>query len=50
MYSSIVAEDCSILEMPVPWDDHKGQQLWWSGVSQNPEDKLCVLQRVEVEK
>jgi hypothetical protein len=27
---TLVAEDPSILEMPVPWDDHEIQQQQWS--------------------
>jgi hypothetical protein len=48
-YSLATAEDPSILEMPVLWDNHQDEQLW-SGPCLRLEDKLCVLQRVELEK
>jgi hypothetical protein len=25
-------ESCSVLEMPVPWDDHQEQQQWSTGI------------------
>ena len=36
------SEDSSILEMPVPCDDHKEQQQQWSTGSWSLEDKLCA--------
>jgi hypothetical protein len=39
-----------ILEMPVPRNDHQDQQQQRSGASRSLEDKLCVLQRAELEK
>ena len=41
--------DPSILEIPVPWDDSQEQQQGWSRASWSPEDKLYVLQRVDLE-
>lgn len=40
----VVTEDPSILEVPVPWDDHPEQEQC-SGTSWSPE--LCVLQRAQ---
>jgi hypothetical protein len=40
--SIIAAEDSSVLEMPVPWDDHQEQQHQWSTCCWNLEDKLCA--------
>lgn len=37
----------TVLEMPVPRDDHHEQ---WSGVSWSLKDKLCVLQGAELER
>jgi hypothetical protein len=42
----IPAEDSSILEMPVPWDDHQEHHRIISGVDQS---ELRVLQRVDLE-
>ena len=46
----VVAENPTILKMPVPRDDHQEQQQQWSGASWSLEDKLCVLQRAEPER
>ena len=35
----------AILEIPIPWNDHKEEQQLWSGTSWNLEDKLCVCCR-----
>lgn len=43
-------KNASILEMPVPWDYHQEHQQQRSGASLSLEDKLCVLQRSELEK
>lgn len=40
----------SVLEIPVPWNDHQDRQQQWSGGSQSLRDKLCALQRVGLEK
>jgi hypothetical protein len=40
------SRDSSVLEMPVPWDDHQEQQRREAGLSLG--DKLCVLQRAEL--
>lgn len=37
---SVAAEDPTILEMPVPWDDHHHQQQPWGGSSLSLEDRL----------
>jgi len=39
--SLVAAEDPSVWEMPVPWDDHQEQQQRWNGASQILKDKLC---------
>ena len=44
------SRDPSISEMPASWDAHHDQQQRWSGASQSLEDRLCVLQRAELEK
>lgn len=44
---SVTVEDTSILEVPVPWDDCWGQ---WSGPCLSLEDKLSLLQMVELEE
>jgi hypothetical protein len=36
-WSLVSVEDLSILEMPVPWDDHQEQQQQWSEVNQSLE-------------
>ncbi|MEJ1279071.1 WAP four-disulfide core domain 3 [Cricetulus griseus] len=38
------------LEMPAPWDDHQELLLCSRGASRSLEDKLCELQRAELEK
>jgi hypothetical protein len=40
----------AILEMLASWDGHQEQQQLWSRARQSIEDKLCVLQRAELEK
>lgn len=47
---AVAAIDSSILEMPVPWDNHQEQHQWRTGASQSLKDKLCVLQRMELKK
>jgi hypothetical protein len=42
MCSPVAAEDISVLEMPVPWDDHQEQPQQWSTGSWNLEDKVCA--------
>lgn len=39
-----------VLEMPVPWGDHQGQQQQWDGSQLSLKDKLCILHSVEREK
>lgn len=34
-------KDPNILEMPVPWDNHQGQQQPWCGAGLSSGDKLC---------
>ena len=41
-WSLITVEDSSVLEMPVPCDDHQEQQQQWSTGSWSLEDKLCA--------
>ena len=41
-WSLITEEDSSVLEMPVPCDDHQEQQQQWSTGSWSLEDKLCA--------
>jgi hypothetical protein len=38
----VVAEDSSVLGVPVPWDDHGEQQQLWSRESWSLEDKVCA--------
>jgi hypothetical protein len=38
------------LEMPAPCNDHQEQQRCWSTGSHGLENRLCVLQRAELEK
>ena len=38
------------LEMSIPWDNHQEQWWRWNRVSWSLEDKLCVLQRAELQK
>ena len=38
----VVAEDSSVLEMTVPWDDHQEHQQQWSTGSWSLEDKVCA--------
>ena len=44
------AENPSILEMSVTWDDPQEQQQQWNGASRSLEDRPCMLQRAELEK
>ena len=41
-WSLITVEDSSVLEMPVPYDDHQEQQQQWNTGSWILEDKLCA--------
>ena len=41
-WSLVTVEDSSVLEMPVPWDDHQERQQQWSTGSWSLEDKLCA--------
>ena len=43
--STAAAEDSSVLEMPVPWDDHQEQQQQWSTGSESVEDKLIYYKQ-----
>jgi hypothetical protein len=47
--SPVATEDPSFLKTSGQWDDHQEQQQQ-SGGSESQEDKLCALQRAELEK
>jgi hypothetical protein len=42
MYSPVAAEDNSVLEIPVLWDDHQEQQQQWGTGGCSLEDKVCA--------
>lgn len=47
----VSAEEPSMLEVPIPWDDHQEERRQWSGASLHldTQAKLCALQRAESE-